>query len=172
MKRAELTKLQLANALKELTNAMPFRKISVSHIADHADMSRKSFYYHFKDKYDLVAFVFESEFSEYRSCQEGGFWLAQLCRYLYDHREFYRVVLQYEGQNCFEDYLRGFIREQARAEMENPAQMDLAGEKLLCEAVLAILKTWLTDTEVMDVESFLSVLQHVVAHLTQAGLNR
>ncbi|MBQ5671862.1 MAG: TetR family transcriptional regulator, partial [Oscillospiraceae bacterium] len=55
MKRSELTKIQLAGALKDLTNTMPFRKISVSHIADHADMSRKSFYYHFKDKYDLVS---------------------------------------------------------------------------------------------------------------------
>ena len=56
--------------------------------------------------------------------------------------------------------------------MENPAQMDLAGEKLLCEAVLAILKTWLTDAEVMDAESFLRVLHYAVAHLTQAGLKR
>ena len=172
MKRAELTKLQLANSLKELTNVMPFRKISVSHIADHADMSRKSFYYHFKDKYDLVAFVFESEFSDYRSTHAGGSWLAQLSCYLYEHRDFYRAVLQYEGQNCFEEHLRGFIRDQARAEMENPAQMDLAGEKLLCEAVLAILKTWLTDAEVMDAESFLRVLHYAVAHLTQAGLKR
>ena len=172
MKRAELTKLQLAVALKDLTNTMPFRKISVSHIADHANMSRKSFYYHFKDKYDLISYIFESEFDDYCSRQTGGSWLAQLCRYLYEQREFYRIVLRYEGQNSFEDHLRSFIRERARAEMENPAQMDLAGEKLLSEAVLAILKSWLTDAEVMDAESFLSVLHHAVAHLTQAGLNR
>ena len=172
MKRAELTKLQLAAALKDLTNTIPFRKISVSHIAEHADMSRKSFYYHFKDKYDLVSFIFDSEFSEYRELHNNGSWLAQLCRYLYEQREFYRIVLRYEGQNCFEDHLRSFIRDQARAEMENPAQMDLAGEKLLSEAVLAILKSWLTDGDVMDAESFLSVLHHAVAHLTQAGLNR
>lgn len=172
MKRAELTKLQLANSLKELTTTMPFRKISVSHIADHADMSRKSFYYHFKDKYDLVSFIFDSEFADYRSHWGGGSWLAQLCRYLYEQREFYRVALRYEGQNSFEDHLRTFIRDQARAEMEHPAEMDLAGEKLLSEAVLAILKSWLTDAEVMDVERFLQVLHYAVAHLTQAGLNR
>ena len=172
MKRSELTKLQLADALKDLTNTMPFRKISVSHIADHAGMSRKSFYYHFKDKYDLVSFIFDSEFAEYRKQAVHGSWLEQLCRYLYEHREFYRVVLQYEGQNCFVDYLRVFIKGRATEAMENPVREDLACEKLLAEAVLAILKTWLTDSEVMDADTFLGVLRRAIAHLTFAGLGR
>ena len=172
MKRSELTKLQLANALKDLTNIMPFRKISVSHIADHAEMSRKSFYYHFKDKYDLVSFIFDSEFSEYRPPAEGGTWLARLCHYLYSQRDFYRVVLQYEGQNCFEEHLREFIKDKALEAMDNPVQEDLACEKLLAEAVLAILKTWLTDTEVMDADTFLGVLHRAIAHLTNADIIR
>ncbi len=172
MKRSELTKLQLADALKDLTNTIPFRKISVSHIADHADMSRKSFYYHFKDKYDLVSFIFDSEFAEYRVRNGRGTWLEQLCRYLYEHREFYRVVLRYEGQNCFEEHLRVFIKDRALEAMDNPAQEDLACERLLAEAVLAILKTWLTDAEVMGVDTFLSMLHRVIAHLTNADLHR
>ena len=172
MKRSELTKQQLAEALKDLTNIMSFRKISVSHIADHADMSRKSFYYHFKDKYDLVAFIFDSEFSEYRTRREQDSWLEQLCRYLYEQRDFYRVVLQYDGQNCFEEYLRGFIKDRALEAMDNPVQADLACEKLLAEAVLAILKTWLTDSEVMDADTFLSVLHRAITHLTNADLHR
>ncbi len=170
VKRSELTKLQLAVALKDLTNTMSFRKISVSHIADHADMSRKSFYYHFKDKYDLVSFIFDSEFTEYRLRNDQGSWLEQLCRYLYEQREFYRVVLRYEGQNCFEEYLRAFIKEKATAAMENPVQEDLACERLLAEAVLAILKTWLTDSEVMDADTFLAVLRRAIDHLTNANI--
>lgn len=170
MKRSELTKLQLADALKELTNSMPFRKISVSHIADYADMSRKSFYYHFKDKYDLVAFIFDSEFSQYRQENGQGSWLEQLCRYLYGQRDFYRAVLEYDGQNCFEDCLRSFIREKSIEAMETPTQEDLICEKLLAEAVLAILKTWLTDAEVMDADSFLSVLHRAITHLTNADI--
>ena len=172
MKRSELTKIQLAGALKDLTNTMPFRKISVSHIADHADMSRKSFYYHFKDKYDLVSFIFDSEFAEYQLHNNRGSWLAQMCHYLYEQREFYRVVLRYEGQNCFEDHLRGFITSKATEAMDNPAQEDLACEKLLSEAVLAILKTWLTDSEVMEADTFLRVLNRAITHLTNADLNR
>ena len=170
MKRSELTKIQLAGALKDLTTTMPFRKISVSHISDHADMSRKSFYYHFKDKYDLVSFIFDSEFAEYRLRNGQGFWLTQMCHYLYEQREFYRVVLRYEGQNCFEDHLRGFIKANATEAMAAPEQEDLACEKLLAEAVLAILKTWLTDAEVMDADTFLHVLHRAINHLTHADL--
>ena len=170
MKRSELTKIQLASALKDLTNTMPFRKISVSHIADHADMSRKSFYYHFKDKYDLVSFIFDSEFAEYRLRNEQGSWLAQMCHYLYEQREFYRVVLRYEGQNCFEEHLRSFVKAKATEAMAEPVQEDLACEKLLAEGVLAILKTWLTDSEVMDADTFLHVLNRAITHLTNANL--
>ncbi|MBQ3257990.1 MAG: TetR/AcrR family transcriptional regulator C-terminal domain-containing protein [Oscillospiraceae bacterium] len=170
MKRSELTKLQLAGALKDLTNVMPFRKISVSHIADHADMSRKSFYYHFKDKYDLVSFIFDSEFTEYRQQNQQCSWLEQLCRYLYDQRDFYRVVLEYDGQNCFEDHLRSFIRDKAVEAMETPTREDMICEKLLAEAVLAILKSWLTDAEVLDADSFLAALHRAITHLTNADI--
>ena len=51
---SNLTKRALAAAMKELMEQMPFSKISVSDIAEQCGMNRKSFYYHFKDKYDLV----------------------------------------------------------------------------------------------------------------------
>ena len=56
---SNLTKRALAAAMKELMEQMPFSKISVSDIAEQCGMNRKSFYYHFKDKYDLVNWHFE-----------------------------------------------------------------------------------------------------------------
>ena len=55
---SNLTKRALAAAMKELMEQMPFSKISVSNIAEQCGMNRKSFYYHFKDKYDLVNWIF------------------------------------------------------------------------------------------------------------------
>ena len=45
-------------ALKGLMAEMPFEKINVSQICERCGMNRKSFYYHFKDKYDLVNWIF------------------------------------------------------------------------------------------------------------------
>ena len=53
MADSNITKRALASALKELMNEKPFARISVSDICTRCDMNRKSFYYHFKDKYDL-----------------------------------------------------------------------------------------------------------------------
>ena len=42
-----------------------FDKINISDICEPCYMNRKSFYYHFKDKYDLVNWIFDTEFMEF-----------------------------------------------------------------------------------------------------------
>ena len=54
MPDSNITKKALAMAMKELMEQIPFSKISVSDICEKCGMNRKSFYYHFKDIYDLL----------------------------------------------------------------------------------------------------------------------
>ena len=62
MADSNITKKALADALKELMDTKPFHKISVSDICERCQMNRKSFYYHFKDKYDLMNWIYDTEF--------------------------------------------------------------------------------------------------------------
>lgn len=55
---AERTKLWIADALKRLLAKKPLDKIFVTEICREADIERPTFYYHFKDKYDLMAWIF------------------------------------------------------------------------------------------------------------------
>lgn len=64
MADANITKRALAASLKELMAEQPFDKINVAQICQRCNMNRKSFYYHFKDKYDLVNWIFDTEFIE------------------------------------------------------------------------------------------------------------
>ena len=64
MADSNITKRALAASLKELMAEQPFDKINVAQICQRCNMSRKSFYYHFKDKYDLVNWIFDTEFME------------------------------------------------------------------------------------------------------------
>ena len=57
-----VTKKVLAYALKNLMETRPLNKITVGDICEACDMNRKSFYYHFQDKYDLVNWIFYTEF--------------------------------------------------------------------------------------------------------------
>ena len=62
MADSNITKRALALAMKELMKTTPFSKISVGDICEKCEMNRKSFYYHFKDKYDLINWIYSTEF--------------------------------------------------------------------------------------------------------------
>ena len=58
------TKSALADAMKKLMVCKSFAKISISDLCEECGLNRKSFYYHFRDKYDLVNWIFYVDFIE------------------------------------------------------------------------------------------------------------
>ncbi|MBR2532460.1 MAG: TetR/AcrR family transcriptional regulator C-terminal domain-containing protein [Lachnospiraceae bacterium] len=55
---AERTKIWIADAMKRLLVKKPLEKIFVTEICREAEIERPTFYYHFQDKYDLMAWIF------------------------------------------------------------------------------------------------------------------
>ena len=51
---SEITKRALENALKTLLLKKPLNKITISDVTEECGVNRMTFYYHFKDIYDLV----------------------------------------------------------------------------------------------------------------------
>lgn len=58
------TKIIMKNSLKKLIKETPLSKITVSDIAEDCGISRMTFYYHFKDIYDLVEWCILSDAEE------------------------------------------------------------------------------------------------------------
>ena len=58
---AEITKKWIADNMREIMKYKSIDKIRVTEICKAADIERPTFYYHFKDKYDLVAWMFCTE---------------------------------------------------------------------------------------------------------------
>ncbi len=52
------TKLLIADALVELCNEQPLKKVSISDIVERTGKNRKTFYYHFEDKDALIIWKF------------------------------------------------------------------------------------------------------------------
>ena len=69
-----ITKKAIAESLKKLMKEKPFEKISVAEICEECGLTRKSFYYHFKDKYDLVSWIFDHEFLGKRTGSSDTIW--------------------------------------------------------------------------------------------------
>ena len=58
---AQMTKKALAAALKELLKHKTLDKITVSDLTDACGVNRQTFYYHFKDIYDLLEWVYKDD---------------------------------------------------------------------------------------------------------------
>ena len=58
---SDLTKRALEQSLKNLLLQKPLHKITISDIADDCGINRMTFYYHFKDIYDLVEWSCQEE---------------------------------------------------------------------------------------------------------------
>lgn len=55
---ADRTKVWIADAMRKLMKIKSIDKIRVTEICKEAEIERPTFYYHFQDKYDLVAWMF------------------------------------------------------------------------------------------------------------------
>ena len=118
MPDSSLTKRALAQAIKELMNEKPLVKISIADIVDRCQMNRHSFYYHFRDKYDLVNWIFYTELiTELQNSSNKDEYeeLKNICRYLYDNRAFYINALKFTGQNSFYEYFGEVIYQLLKA---------------------------------------------------------
>lgn len=123
MPESNITKRALADSLKKLMTQKPFSKICVSDIIKTCGVTRTTFYYHFKDKYDLMNWIYYTETVPFMSsCHKVENWtdsLQDLCYYMRKNRVFYRNALNTTGQNSFQEYLHDYIRDLAISVIES-----------------------------------------------------
>jgi len=172
MADANITKQALAASLRELMNEVPFDKINVARICERCGMSRKSFYYHFKDKYDLVNWIFDTEFislaasgSSSGSYPEQWDFIERVCRYFYDHRDFYRKALQIKGQNSFSDHYTEYFAPILRSRLTyllGDEQVDEFSIDFFADAILCAMKRWLLAKNCMPPEQFVAKSKRLI----------
>lgn len=177
MADSNITKQALADSMKGLLQERDFEKISVSDICERCRMNRKSFYYHFRDKYDLVNWIFDTEFIELNqenvmqittdSCSFDERWetIAIVCNYFYENRAFYRRILKVDGQNCFSAHFREVIHPLLRLRIENLLGMEDVPEMVydfFVDGIMGAIERWLMDKDCVSAEEFMNNLLQLV----------
>lgn len=108
MSESQITKRALANSIKQLMEKKPLKKISIQNIVDNCGLNRQTFYYHFRDKYDLVNWIYSNEvIANMLSYSDLEHWNEVFCSILIhmsDNKAFYTNALNTTGQNSFNDY--------------------------------------------------------------------
>ena len=94
------TKRKIADCVKQLMRKKEIRKITIQDIMDATNMSRQSFYYHFKDIYDVLEWIERYDFAKRITCEENQTmedWTLHLFHVLDEERPFFeRVVNEIE----------------------------------------------------------------------------
>ena len=101
---------QLAESLKRLSVEHSFDKVTIKDITEAAMVSRPTFYNHFQDKYDLLAWILVTEvlepvklLLEHDMTMEA---IIMLFGNLLKDKAFYQSVVKTQGQNSFAETLR------------------------------------------------------------------
>ena len=106
---SQTTKLALEASLKHLLMKKPLDKITINDIAEDCGISRMTFYYHFKDIYDLVEWTCEEEARKalegkktYATWQEG---FLQIFEAVKENKPFIMNVYHSVSREQIEIYL-------------------------------------------------------------------
>ncbi|MCX7885043.1 MAG: TetR/AcrR family transcriptional regulator [Caloramator sp.] len=105
----EITKKALADSLKKLLSHRAIDKITINDIVKDCGVNRQTFYYHFKDIYDLVDWIYTKEASKalgdkksYDTWQQG---FMNIFKYVLENKDFVRNTCHSLSREHLEKYL-------------------------------------------------------------------
>ena len=153
-----ITKDALGKALKVLLEKKPLSKISVKDITEYCNISRNTFYYHFKDKYELINWIFYTDMLEnvnyFNDPSKLTNSFVNVCKCLYANRKFYLACFQYIGQNSLYEYLNEFYYELWRINIDvrytesgfklTETELHLMA-KMKAHSLVGIISDWVKD---------------------------
>jgi len=106
---SQITKKAIAASLKNLMLTRSLDNITVTEVSDETGINRQTFYYHFKDIYDLVEWIYKEEalnsissFKTYETWQEG---YLKIFNYVYLNKEFTLKCYNSRGKDLLESFL-------------------------------------------------------------------
>lgn len=109
---AQMTKLALAQSLKQLMAERTLDKITVKEVVARCGVNRQTFYYHFRDMYHLLDWMFANEGEEFakkypdvHTADDGETAVRSLCTYLQDNRSVMMNIYNSLGRELLDRYL-------------------------------------------------------------------
>ena len=180
---SQVTKRALEASLKKLLLEKPLHKITVSDITDDCGINRMTFYYHFKDIYDLVEWSCQEDASRalagkktYETWQQG---LLQIFEAVQENKPFilnvYRSVSREQVENYLYkltyDLLEGVVEEQARG-MSVRSEDKAFIARVYSYAFVGLMLDWIRDDMRADPEKLVEKFALVIHDNVSGALNR
>lgn len=172
-----LSKNLLAHALIDLLNDIPYKKINITALTKKADVSRRTFYRHFKTIDELLDFILQQiakQFYEFQLKQSPRN-LEELIfiyfTYWENRKNFLEVLKQndllYRLQNTFVSMIQSspYIDEQTDNAIIDYAVAFSSG------AVWGLLVKWLENGAIQSTQEMSDIAEQILNHIEESKIN-
>ena len=170
MKR-KTTKEILADSFMELSQSKPISKITIADITENCSMTSPTFYRHFKDKYDLIAWIYVrmAQNNLAKIGQNGYLWkdtlLDGLHYYAANRKYMVNALKHTSGRDSFINQMTerniGFISEEIRKKRDDhmvPVEL-VPLIKIYCYGTGQYLCEWLMDSKPASCEEVAAAME-------------
>jgi len=136
----------------ELLLTEGFDQITIKDIAEGADISRKTFYLHYLDKYDLLDKIVKEHIEALRiSCLaygDQGYEASSLVWFAYfeEHKVFFKSLFESESTVTFRKELEVYLMEELVSELKEEDQIQKEVTlRFLSSAIVGVISGFLLD---------------------------
>ena len=159
---AQITKLWIAEKMRALLKQKPLEKIRVTEICQAAGIERPTFYYHFRDKYDLMAWMFchSAEETDVVSVESS----AEAMRRMKNDILFYRRAYEDSSQNALWKYMHEYFVRRYAALAKEKLGVDTLDTQLsysirfYCMGAVGMTQEWVLNDNITSAETVVRMM--------------
>ena len=175
------TKRELSAALRELLRQRPLSELRVRELTERCSLRRQSFYYHFKDVYDLFAWSVRQErallLARLADCLTWREALLDLLDRAGEQRAFYQAVLDQGGQEGLGEMIpleetlqtvQSYYRERCGTQPDRAAEE--RERRWSRSLLLSLLEGWVRNETILQPEELADALELAVRRGTEGAV--
>ena len=180
--KKKTTKELLADSFLELAEKVPINKITIANIAENCEVTQPTFYRYFKDKYDMIAWIYARQAGEFigKIGEKGYLWKDTLLdgmRFYDENRKFMVNALKHtSGRDSFlfqmSDMNIRFIENEIREKLgvsECPKDLS-AVVKMFCYGTNQFLYDWLTERSDLSYKQVADLMERSIPEVLRPFL--
>lgn len=139
-----------------------FDEITVKHIAETANISRKTFYLHYLDKYDLLDKIVDDHIAQLREIcdqkQDKGIIEGSILWFAYfeEHKSFFAALFKSQGASSFRKKLLSFTMGEINKKLNEDSHPIIDRHiflKFLGTATMGVLESYVLEEVDSDIET-------------------
>ena len=161
---AEITKIWIADKMREIMKHKSIDKIRVTEICKAADIERPTFYYHFKDKYDLVAWMFctDAYGTDITSVTSAAAGMNKMKQEIL----FYKRAYEDSSQNALWRYMLEYFVRRYTELIKEKLSTDLLDTQLAysirfyCMGAVGMTQEWVLTDNITSAETVVQMMFH------------